>query len=48
MAHCRARRDPNFEAKARNVPLSREQLSFREDEALPGHRLGPPRVRVRA
>ena len=48
MAHCRARRDPNFEVKRRDAPLPREQLSFREDEVLPGHRLGPPRVRVRA
>ena len=48
MAHCRARRDPNFEAKTRDAPLPREQLSFREDEVLPGHRLGPPRARVRA
>ena len=48
MAHCRARRDPNFEAKTLDAPLPREQLSFREDEALSGHRLGPLRVRVRA
>ena len=46
MAHCCERRDPNFEAKTRDAPLPREQLSFREDEVLPGHRLGPPRVRV--
>ncbi len=48
MAHCRARRDPNFETKTRDAPPPRERLSFREDEALSGHRLGPPRVRVRA
>ena len=48
MAHCCERRDPNFEAKTRDAPLPREQLSFREDEALSGHRLEPLRVRVRA
>ena len=48
MAHCCERRDPNFEAKTRDAPPPREQLSFRKDEALSGHRLGPLRVRVRA
>ena len=48
MAHCCERRDPNFEAKTRDAPPPREQLSFREDEALSGHRLEPLRVRVRA
>ena len=32
MTHCCERRDPNLEAKTRDVPLLHEQLSFRFDE----------------
>ena len=32
MAHCCERRDPNFEAKTRDVLLLHEQLPFRFDE----------------
>ena len=32
MAYCCERRDPNLEAKTRDVPLLHEQLSFRLDE----------------
>ena len=32
MAHCRERRDPNLEARTRDVPLLHEQPSLRLDE----------------